>query len=291
MFQESAPHPPPHAGDGRPGDAPGPAGGPPATDRRLVRVGWFDLQVELRAGDPWRTPLLMFGGIGAALDVLGPLVDAIDADVPVIRVDVPGIGGSPAAVPLPIPVLAGLMSELLDTLGHPEVDVLGYSWGGALAQQFALQHAVRCRRLILMSTNTGAVSVLPQPSVLASLLIPRSVPDAGAAARLDGLTLHEDLRTAIAGAAGGGAGTGTGWWGYLTQLGALMAWSSLPFLPFLTQETLVISGADDPIVPLVNARVLAETIPRATLAVVPGGHFGIVHEAPDLGARISRFLA
>lgn len=291
MFQESVPCPPPPAGGGRPSDAGRPHGDVPAPVRRLVRVGWFDLQVEIRAGAPGRTPLLMFGGIGAALDVLGPLVDAIDADVPVIRVDVPGIGGSPAAVPLPIPVLAGLMSELLDTLEYGEVDVLGYSWGGALAQQFAVQHAVRCRRLVLMSTNTGAISVLPQPSVLASLLVPRRVEDAAAAARLDDAVLHEDLRTAIAGAVGGDAGARTGWWGYLTQLGALMAWSSLPFLPLLTQETLIISGADDPIVPIANARVLAETIPRATLAVVPGGHFGIVHEAPDLGARISRFLS
>ncbi len=289
MLHESRPSQP-SVTDGLAPSTPGTSAGGAISgvSRRLVRVGWWDLQVEVRRGDPGRVPLLMFGGIGAALDVLGPLVDAIDADVTVIRVDVPGIGGSPASVPLPIPVLAGLMSGMLDTLEFGAVDVLGYSWGGALAQQFAIQHPTRCRRLVLMSTNTGSLSVLPEPSILAKMFVPRRVDDAAQAARLDD-HLADDLRTAIAGASAGDGGS-VGWWGYLTQLGALMAWSSLPFLPFLTQPTLVISGADDPIIPVANARLLAETIPHATLAVVPGGHFGIVHAAPDLGARVSRFL-
>lgn len=282
------PVPSPSASGGGPPQSGSPVAAPPVRDRRMIRVGWLDLQVELRSGDPDRVPLLMFGGIGAALDVLGPLVDAVDPAVPVIRVDVPGIGGSPATVPLSIPALAGVMADLVDGLGHGTVDVLGYSWGGALAQQFAVQHPLRCRRLVLMSTNTGALSVLPEPAMLAKLFIPRRVVDAAEAARLDD-HLHDDLQTAITGARGGDGATG--WWGYLTQLGALLGWTSLPFLPFITQPTLVISGADDPIVPVTNARLLADTIPRADLQIVPGGHFGIVHAAADLGARISRFLA
>jgi pimeloyl-ACP methyl ester carboxylesterase len=267
---------------------------PRTAERRMVRVGCLDLQVDIRPGAAGRVPLLMFGGIGAGLDVLRPLVDAIDVAVPVIRVDVPGIGGSPATVPLPIPVLAGLMSELLSTLGHRQVDVLGYSWGGAVAQQFAVQHAARCRRLVLISTNIGAWSVPPEPSMLAKLLVPRRIGDATEAAQVDA-HLHDDLRddlsVAIAGAFGDAGSASPGWWGYLAQLGALMTWSSLPFLPFLIQPTLVIGGVDDPLVPVANARLLAAAIPRATLAVIPGGHFGIVHAADDLGARVSRFLA
>ena len=180
-----------------------------------------------------------------------------------------------------MPVLAGLMAHLLDVLGHDEADVLGYSWGGALAQQFAAQHPARCRRLVLISTNTGAGSVLPQPTTLAALLVPRRVDDAAAAARLDVGPL-DDLRTALSGAVPGAAGA-TGWWGYATQLGALMAWSSLPFLPFLTQPTLVLSGADDAIVPVANARLDRRDDPRS----VPGHRRGwpLRRRAGGRGAR------
>jgi len=43
------------------------------------------------------------------------------------------------------------MRRMLDRLGYQQVDVLGLSWGGALAQQFAFQHRCACRRLVLRS--------------------------------------------------------------------------------------------------------------------------------------------
>ena len=69
-------------------------------------------------------------------------MDAIDPAIEVVRVDTPGVGGSPAAFrPSTFPELAWTMTRLLDQLGYGQVDVLGYSWGGALAQQFAaLEH-------------------------------------------------------------------------------------------------------------------------------------------------------
>lgn len=261
--------------------------GSPVSGTLTVRVGWVDLRIDVRAGDADRTALLMFGGIGAGLEVLGPLVEAIDPAIPVIRVDVPGIGGSPAsAMPWGLPALAGLMAQLLDHLGHRRVDVLGYSWGGALAQQFALQHADRCRRLVLVSSSTGAISIPGDPAVLAKLLIPRRLDDPDEAARLDD-HLHDDLSSVVASALGS---VGSGGWGYLQQLAALMTWTSLPFLPWISRPTLVINGVDDPIVPVANARLLAASIPHATLAVVPGGHFEIVRAATALGHRITLFL-
>ena len=57
--------------------------------------------------------------------------------------------------------------------GRRQVDVLGLSWGGSLAQQFAFQNPHRCRRLILVSTGTGSLMVPAKPSVLAKMLTPR----------------------------------------------------------------------------------------------------------------------
>jgi pimeloyl-ACP methyl ester carboxylesterase len=62
---------------------------------RVVVVGNQPLRVAVRPGDPTRTPLLLVNGIGASLELLQPLVDALDASLEVVRFDVPGVGGSP----------------------------------------------------------------------------------------------------------------------------------------------------------------------------------------------------
>ena len=67
------------------------------------------------------------------------------------------------------PQLAWMLSRMLDDLGYRQVDVLGFSWGGALAQQFAAQHRNCCRRLVLVSTSTGVMSVPGNPKVLAKM--------------------------------------------------------------------------------------------------------------------------
>src|SRR5664279_3493869 len=168
--------------------APGPAGGigsagPTRTGRGAlltttpksttghVTVGNQQLRVDVRAGNRTGTPLVMCCGIGASFEVLQPLVDALDPGIDIIRFDAPGVGGSPVgALPNGFPQLARMLDRLLDELGYDRVDVLGFSWGGALAQQFAVQHAGRCRRLVLISTNTGVLSVPAALSVLAKMV-------------------------------------------------------------------------------------------------------------------------
>jgi pimeloyl-ACP methyl ester carboxylesterase len=238
-----------------------------------LKIGDVDLHVDVRPGDGSRRPLLMCNGIGASLRILDPLVSALDPAIEVIRFDPPGVGASPAVtLPYGLPQLAGVLDELLDELGHDEVDLMGYSWGGALAQQFALQRGSRVRNLILVSTSTGALSVPGTPQAFREMLIPRELAEAKRSAFT---RTHQptDLR------------------GYLYQLSAVMWWTSLPFLPLIAQRTLVVGGLDDPIVPPANAMILANLIPRATLALVPGGHLEIVTSASDLGSRITAFLA
>jgi pimeloyl-ACP methyl ester carboxylesterase len=138
---------------------------------RVVPVGGRRIRVRIRRGTG--VPLVLCNGIGAGLEVLDPLVAAMDPAAPIIRFDVPGTGGSPASpVPYAIPALACGLSRLLDEIGVGAVDVLGLSWGGALAQQFALQNPRRCRRLVLVATGTGAVMIPGHPRVLAKMLTP-----------------------------------------------------------------------------------------------------------------------
>ena len=132
-------------------------------------------------------PLLLCNGIGASLELFQPFVDALDPRRPVIRFDMPGIGGSPApVVPYHLATLPSLLAGLLDQLGYEQADVLGISWGGGLAQQFALSRPDRVRRLVLVATAPGALMVPGHPRVLLRMLTPRRHRDPGYAARIAG---------------------------------------------------------------------------------------------------------
>ncbi len=80
--------------------------------------------------------------------------------------------------------------------------------------------------------------------------------------------------------------------GYLAQMYAVPGWSSLPWLHRLPHPTLVLAGDDDPIIPLVNGRILAARIPNARLHVVQGGgHLFLLEDAEQLADVVADFLA
>ena len=139
------------------------------SQERLVSVLCQQIRVDVRPGTG--VPLVLCNGIGAAFEVFDPLLEHLNPDTTVVRFDVPGTGGSPNSVlPYGFPYLAVVLDRLLNKVGITgPVDVLGLSWGGALAQQFAFQNPRRCRRLILVSTGTGALMVLGNPLVLARM--------------------------------------------------------------------------------------------------------------------------
>ena len=250
------------------------------------------LRVAVRRGSDASPPLLLFNGIGANLELVEPFVAALD-DVTVIVFDVPGVGGSPAPLlPYRFSTLAVLADKLLTRLGYTDpVDVLGVSWGGALAQQFAHLYPKRCRRLILAATSPGVIMVPARLSVLSKLVGPRRYTDPsylkqigaeiyGGAYRHDAALLEEHSRHIQ-------APRGRG---YLYQLLAASGWSSLPWLGGLRQTTLVMHGNDDPIVPLANAKILAARIRNATLQVIDDGHLFLIARAREVAPVVKRFL-
>jgi poly(3-hydroxyalkanoate) depolymerase len=258
-----------------------------------VRVYGQDIRVSVRPGRADGTPLLLCNGIGAGFEALQPFVDALDPDLTVIRFDAPGAGGSPPGpVPYGFPGNALLVARMLDRLGHNEVDVLGLSWGGGLAQQLALQHRKRVRKLVLVATATGMLMVPAHPRVLARMVTPRRFRDSNYAAEVAGILYGgtarehpEVIREALGDRMRLGSPVG-----YLHQLLAGAGWTSLPWLPLLTQPTLIIAGADDPIIPLINARVMHRLIRGSSLHVHEGGHVALVTEAATLAPVVTRFL-
>jgi poly(3-hydroxyalkanoate) depolymerase len=252
---------------------------------RPARRGWH--------ARPETRPLLLINGIGASLELLQPFVDELDPALEVIRFDVPGVGGSPLpAAPYRFTGLSRLIGQLLTELGHDSVDVLGISWGGAVAQHFAFVQRSRCRRLVLVSTATGMIMVPARPSVLARMVTPRRYTDreylASVAGDLYGGSARTDPgRVTAAMNAHNRIGSRLG---YVYQLTAGLGWTSVPFLPLLNQPALIVSGADDPIIPLANARLMQRLIPDARLHIFPGGHLGLVTEARQLAPVVSDFL-
>src|SRR5215467_16153859 len=135
------------------------------------------LRVGVRRSEKSHPPLLLFNGIGANIELVEPFLDALDGPEAIVF-DVPGVGGSPAPwLPYRPWMLARLTAQLLDQLGYAEVDVLGVSWGGALAQQFAFQQASRCRRLILAATSPGHLMIPGRLTVLLKMATPRRYRD------------------------------------------------------------------------------------------------------------------
>lgn len=260
-------------------------------DSRMVNVYGQRLKVAIRRGAGSRVPLLLMNGIGANLELLQPFVDELDPGLEVIRFDVPGVGGSPTPLlPYRFPALSFLIGRMLDQLGYDRVDVLGISWGGALAQQFGLQHPRRCRRLVLVSTGTGALMVPGNPAVLAKLATPRRYTDPGymesIASAIYGGEIPPNTARDFAGKLRSGGSRG-----YYYQMLSGAGWTSLPFLPCLRQRTLVVGGDDDHLVPVINAKIQHNLIPRSQLHVFHGGHLGLVLQAKELGPVIDSFLA
>jgi poly(3-hydroxyalkanoate) depolymerase len=266
---------------------------------RSVAVGGQLLRVAIRpgtneAGGAPRFPLLLINGIGASLEVFEPFVAELDPAVEVIRFDPPGVGGSPLPIrPYRFTGLCRLIAALLTELGYDRVDVLGISWGGAVAQHFAAFQPARCRRLVLVATMTGALGVPARPSVLVHMVTPRRYQNRGYLQRVAGDIYGGSARAdpvSVAAAIHNGVRVGPSR-GYVYQLAAGAGWTSVPFLPWLRQPTLILAGDDDPLIPLVNARLMRRLIRDSRLHVYQGGHLGLITEAAGLAPVVDGFLA
>jgi poly(3-hydroxyalkanoate) depolymerase len=239
-------------------------------------------------------PVLLVNGIGAHVEMWRPL-ERVLRDMRVVSFDAPGTGRSATPLlPYSMSGLARLIEKLLDELELENTDVVGYSFGGALAQQFALRFPERVRRLVLAATGPGWGAVPGDFKALVSIGTPfryysRTFYQRTAGTVAGGRTRHdphyvERLWRDRAGHAPSFAG-------YTQQIWALTTWSSLPWLSRIQAPTLVVVGDDDPLVPLSNALMMAARIPRARLFVGRGeGHFQLLDDQTSAVLAIREFL-
>ena len=248
-----------------------------------VQAGPATVRVAVAGGGP---PLLLLSGIGANIEMWEPAARHLTGRR-LVMLDVPGTGCSPALrVGLRMRGYAQLVTRVLDALGLDRVDVLGYSWGGALAQQLVHQAPDRVRALVLVATTPGVGGQPPSPWVVALMSSP---------ARYYSRTYLRLTAPVLFGSSPGAAADSPhgearlhrppGLVGYTQQLYAVSGWSSRWWLRQVDAPTLVIGARRDPVAPPRNAHIMAAALPHARLEMVDGGHLFLL-EDPEQGCGL-----
>lgn len=236
-----------------------------------------------------KRPLLFFNGIGANLELASGLGELI-TDREILTFDMPGIGESkPPVFPYLPWQMARVARILCDRFGFGDMDVMGVSWGGAMAQQFAFQYRKRVKRLVLAATTAGITMVPGRFEALVKMRDTRRYSDPDYM-RENFSTLYgdDDAEGASSHAMALRAPHPRG---YMYQMLAMASWTSLPFIRFLKMPTLVMMGDRDRIVPLANGHILNKALPNSVLHIVEGGgHLFLVTKGEETVGVISEFL-
>jgi len=197
----------------------------------------------------WRTgsgdPILLLNGMSRPMKSWVSFIGLLEGRT-VITFDAPGVGASETpVVPYSMPMLADIAARVLDEIGIENADVIGFSHGGAVAQQLAVGHPSRVNRLVLLSTACGVGAVPGRSRDVTRILLRPS--------------------------------RGTRWprpnpIGMLWQIMAISTWSSIPVLGRINAPTLVVCGVNDKAVPPANSRLIAARIRDARIVTVQAGH-------------------
>jgi pimeloyl-ACP methyl ester carboxylesterase len=237
-------------------------------------------------------PLLLVHGLMVTGEMFEPVMDQMASRHRLIVPDLRGHGRSRGLRPeYSVAQLASDLSRLLDHLGIDAADVLGYSDGGAIAQQMAIDHPGRCKRLVLVCTYAYEMATFRErlegritPLLLrvlgmrrwAKLVVSKGMPqlDKERAAWIGGLVASQDGKSMVA-----------AW-------KETMVFDSRSRLSEIHAPTLIVAGAKDEAVPLHHAKVLNEGIPGSRLTVVEGADHGLIFTHTDqLVQLVEEFLA
>ncbi|MEO0666027.1 MAG: poly(3-hydroxyalkanoate) depolymerase, partial [Pseudomonadota bacterium] len=235
--------------------------------------------------------LLVFNGIGASLDAVAPVAGFFER-TRILVFDVPGVGGSPTPlIPYRFAWLSRMTARLLDKLEIGEVDVAGVSWGGAAAQQFTYDHQDRVRSLTLCATSAGMVMIPGNIQVLRKMATPKRYLDPEHMLNIGPdiyggqLRMNSELLKMHAGSLKAGDARG-----YLYQLICGMGWTSWLWLPQIEVPTLLLMGGDDPLIPVVNGKILMNRLQNAQMVVMDCGHLFILSKPGETAQRIAAFI-
>ena len=243
-----------------------------------------------RFGRSSGTPLVFLQHFSGNIDGWDPaVVNALATDRPVIVFDNAGVGLSSGQTPDNIAAMAQDAVAFIKGLSLPEVDLLGFSLGGCVAQQIAAEHGQLVRKLVLVGTapKGGEEHLL---AVLHDAFSRSDAPDprlplfftTSSASQSAGLSFlkraaaRKDDRDTDSGAE-------------VTdpQAKALITWCATPdpehaMLRAIRQPTLVVSGSSDTMLPASNAYAMFKALSNAQLILYPDSGHGALFQFPEL---------
>lgn len=232
--------------------------------RTMVRARGLSLRLSRWHVCQKGPPLLFLNGIGADASAAAPLLRRITGRE-VWTLDMPGTGGSPDCLwPYSAQSMATTIMDVVDQMGQPIIDVAGFSWGGALAQQITGQFPdkVRCLILIATASHIGAA-------------------DIGWGAIFDRDILGKGLNMPA-----------TSPLGLAYQSLAMAGWNSTALWPRISPHPiLIITGSQDQVVPSAHGIALARDLQVRRHAVISGGHLFPFAKAAETAAEINDFLS
>jgi pimeloyl-ACP methyl ester carboxylesterase len=257
-----------------------------------------------RFGAGTAPPLVFLQHFTGTLDNWDPAVtDALARGREVILFESAGIGRSTGEVPNTVPGMTAHLLAFADALGLTEIDLLGFSLGGMVAQQAALDRPSLIRKMLLVGTAPEGGEdimhlekpVLRQPledrslrgyDVLVKLFFtPSEASQAAGHAFAERLMLRTADREPLSGPNVAGA-----------QVAAFRAWERVDGerygkLRGIAQPCLVVNGVFDNMIPVRNSYALAEHLPRAVLITYPDAGHGSLFQYPESFVRqASQFL-
>jgi pimeloyl-ACP methyl ester carboxylesterase len=257
--------------------------GQATTSETTVATHGVELFVRER-GDGF--PLLLLNGLGVDADIWGATEERLAGVSRTIVLDWPGIGRSTTPrLPLTVAGLTSVVASAVDELGHENVDVLGFSFGGLVAQQLAHERPDLVRRMALVGTACGWGSM---PGTLPALAL------AAMPVRYHSRALYEQTRLLLSPADAelierheflreARLRHPPSIFTYLGQLWSAAFWSSLPWLSNVRVPTLVLSGEGDELVPPANGVQLTRLLSESRLHLLAGeGHLMVFD--PESGA-------
>jgi pimeloyl-ACP methyl ester carboxylesterase len=242
-------------------------------------------------------PLLLVRGLGSTCDGFKAQVDGLSPHFRVISFDNRCVGRTEQPQePFTIADMADDTAALLDALEIESTHVFGVSLGGMIAQELALRHPKRVRKLVLACTHAGTRTATPAPEWAINIFnesinklrpeaLKASVPILFAKKTIN--ERPELIEETLAVMANNNQPKSS----YLLQLGAVMKHDTIDRLNQITQPTLVMTGTEDALVDPANSRMIAERIPGARLFESEGaGHVFFTEKADEVNRALVDFF-
>jgi pimeloyl-ACP methyl ester carboxylesterase len=255
-----------------------------------------------RFGTESGTPLIFLQHFRGGMDHWDPAVtDALAANRPVILFNNTGVASSSGETPDTVEAQADDAATFVGALGLTQVDVLGFSIGGYVAQALTLRHPSLVRRLVLVGTKPRAGDDTDRH------------PDVNTVGTRHDIPTLEDFQFLFFEPSPSSQAASETFWErrhrrtidtdpptsnqtMQAQVAAIVDWKQPHGEPFaelatITQPTLVVNGNRDVMVPTINSYVLAQHIPNAELIIYPDSGHGSLFQYPDLFVtHVTRFL-